>query len=600
VQLIWQYSGIMSQGCYTMYGWCGKILRIDLANMRFYAEEPEDSLLHSCIGGRGLAGHYLFPEVTRNWDDPAMPLLLFTGPLVDTASPTSGRMTIMTRSPLTGTVGDTSVGGNLGTFLKKAGWDGVIITGKSDFLCGIEIDGKNVSITDASHLRGMNTGELSQHIKGKGAIAAIGPAAEKGVLFSSVMIDGRFAAGRNGIGCVFASKNIKYLRVNGSGRTQIFNPKELKKARTDITRLIAASPALLGELGIGRYGTPALYDLMHTRRMMPTDNFKKTRFDYAPMMNAFTLHKTYQPQRAGCRGCHINCKKIAPDGTTIPEFESLSHFSALLNNSDLSSVVEANRICNELGMDTISAASTLACYEELEGRTLASSEILDLLHDIGLGRGVGIALGQGSARYAQSRGCPESSISVKQQELPAYDPRGAYGMALAYATSTRGGCHLRAYPISHEILRKPVATDRFTFSGKARVIKIAEDLNAAVDSLTACKFVFFAASLEEYAHVFFAVTGVSTSAQSLLKAGERIYYRERIMNAINGFSRNDDDLPSRFFEEEGSSGHTISIPPLNRKDFLEARSNYYKIRGLNDRGIPTGEKARELGLTWKR
>ena len=291
-------------------------------------------------------------------------------------------------------------------------------------------------------------------------------------------------------------------------------------------------------------------------------------------------------------------KKISPEGTVIPEFESLSHFSALLSNRDLSSVVEANRICNELGMDTISAASTLACYAEIEERTLEPEEILGLLQDIGLGRGIGIALGQGSARYAESQGRPECSMSVKGQELPAYDPRGAYGMALAYATSTRGGCHLRAYPISHEILRKPVATDRFTFSGKARVIKIAEDLNAAVDSLTACKFVFFAASLEEYARVFSAVTGVSTSAQDLLKVGERIYYRERIMNATQGFSAEDDDLPDRFFTVEGSSGNNISIPPLDRKDFLEARSNYYKIRGLSDRGMPTEEKAKELGLSW--
>ena len=189
-----------------MYGWCGKILRIDLTTRHFCAEEPDGKLLHTCIGGRGLAGYYLSQEAAGSWHDPSMPLLLFTGPLVDTASPTSGRMTIMTRSPLTGTVGDASVGGNIGTFLKKAGWDGVIITGRSNSLCGIEIDDDTVSIVDVSHLAGMKTGALSHHLKGKGAVAAIGPAAEKGVLFSSVIIDSHFAAGRNGIGCVCASK----------------------------------------------------------------------------------------------------------------------------------------------------------------------------------------------------------------------------------------------------------------------------------------------------------------------------------------------------------------------------------------------------------
>jgi len=183
---------------------------------------------------------------------------------------------------------------------------------------------------------------------------------------------------------------------------------------------------------------------------------------------------------------------------------------------------------------------------------------------------------------------------VKGQELPAYDPRGAYGMALGYATSTRGACHLRAYPISHEILRKPVATDRLSFAGKARIIKIAEDLNAMVDSLTACKFVFFASSLEEYARVYAAVTGVETTAQDLLRTGERIYYRERMMNALNGFSSAEDDLPARFFAEAASSTGALS-----REEFLATRAGYYRIRGLDPRGMPTREKAAELGLVWE-
>jgi aldehyde:ferredoxin oxidoreductase len=171
------------------------------------------------------------------------------------------------------------------------------------------------------------------------------------------------------------------------------------------------------------------------------------------------------------------------------------------------------------------------------------------------------------------------SMSVKKLELPAYDPRGAYGMALAYTTSNRGGCHLRAYPVSHEILRKPVATDRFSFEGKARMIKIAEDLNAVVDSLTACKFVFFAAGLEEYARAINAVTGKDYNVQSLLKIGQRIWDLERKMNRMNGFTTQDDDLPERFFREEGSSSATVRISPIEREEFLKARANYYKIRG---------------------
>jgi aldehyde:ferredoxin oxidoreductase len=260
--------------------------------------------------------------------------------------------------------------------------------------------------------------------------------------------------------------------------------------------------------------------------------------------------------------------------------------------------MEANRRCNARGTATISAAATLACHGEIRGRPLEPLEILSLLMDIGAGRGIGQALGQGAAAYARVCGRPETAMTVKDLELPGYDPRGAYGMALAYATSTRGGCHLRAYPISHEILRKPVATDRFTFSGKARIIKGAEDLFAVVDSLTACKFVFFAASLEEYARIYTAVTGVESSADDLLTAGERIDYSERIMNDRNGFRGTDDDLPARFFESPGTGDGHLEIPPLDRAEFLRARAAYRRIRGLNEEGRPTREKAEELAIDW--
>lgn len=579
-----------------MYGWCGKIARIDLTAKKWWAETLDQELLIKFIGGRGLAGYYLKKYITLDWNNPDMPLLFFTGPLVNTPSPTSGRMTVMSRSPLTCTVGDSSVGGAFGTTLKRAGFDGIIITGKHDRLCGIEIADSSISIISVPHMKGMETGRVGSLLKGKGSKAIIGPAAENGVLFSSIIIDGHFAAGRNGLGLVFASKNIKYITVSGTGKTKIFDRKGLKEAREDIFRLVAASPVLSGEFGISRFGTGAMYDLMDARRMMPTNNFRKTRFKSASSMNAHAFRQKYNPINTGCRGCHILCKKKTKKGVNIPEFETMSHFSALIANTDIETVIKANRICNEMGMDTISAAATLACFSEISGKVIPSDKITCLLLDIGRKRGVGVDLGKGAARYAADCGCPDLAMAVKKQELPAYDPRGAYGMALAYATSSRGACHLRAYPISHEILRKPVATDRFTFNGKARIIKIGEDLNAVIDSLTACKFIFFAASLEEYARVFAAVTGIEAFAQDLLKTGERIYYNERIMNAANGFTKKDDDLPPRFFKSPGHKDDNIDIRPLKREDFLKARSNYYIVRGLDEDGMPVLGKARELGL----
>lgn len=564
------------------FGWCGKVLRINVSDHSCDIEYPDKTIYADYIGGRGLAGFYLRDCVTRNWNDPQMPLLFFTGPLVNTKSPTSGRMTIMSRSPLTGTVGDSSVGGAFGSTLKKAGFDGIVITGKSKELCGIEISDGKVVIHSAMELKGKTVPETIQAVKGQGSIAVVGNAAENGVLFSSIMVDQHFAAGRNGIGLVCADKNIKYITVNGKGKTAVYDEEKLSEAAEEVLRLASASPVLHGQFGISNFGTGALFDLIDSRRMMPTDNFKKTRFDKASSMNAFTYKTKYKAKSKGCRGCRILCKKVAEDGRAIPEFETMSHFSALLSNDDIETVLEANRICNDAGIDTITAAATLACYAEIHDIKLSPEDILRLLNDIIQCKNDGKWLAEGSARYAEKMGRPDCSMTVKSQELSAYDPRGALGMGLSFALSTRGGCHLRAYPISHEILRKPVATDRFSYVGKARIIKIGEDMNAVADSLTACKFIFFAASLEEYAKVYSAVTGRETTGQDLLKAGERIYMNERKMNRKNGFTKEDDDLPKRFFEEPGFSDKSLKINPINRDAFLKAREDYYRIREKND------------------
>ena len=584
------------------YGWTGKILRIDLSAGKTDILRPDKEIYRKFIGGKGMAGHFLRPHATLPWDHPDMPLLLFTGPLVGTIAPTSGRSTVMSRSPLTGTVADCSVGGRLGFQLKRAGWDGIIITGKADSLCSIEIEDGEIRIHDAAKFQGQDTKTIfDSFFDGNRSVAAVGPAAENGVAFSALMVDKHHAAGRTGIGFCFAEKNIKYLCIHGTGKIPVHNKQELLKAREEIMRLTAASPILMGEHGFSCFGTGSIYDLMDSRRMMPTDNFRKTHFNKAGELNAYAYKESYLPEKYGCMGCHIRCKKIAKksrSGTSMPEFETMSHFTALIGNTDMKLVMQANDICNRLGMDTISAAATLACYREMNGDIDLSSQLLDLLTQIGTASTkLGKALGQGSRKYARHmKKDKQPSMNVKGLELPAYDPRGAYGMSLAYALSTRGGCHLRAYTVSHEILRKPVATDRFTFSGKARIIKIAEDQNAVIDSLTACKFIFFAASLEEYAKAFSSVTGVETTAQDLLKVGERIYYQERIMNGMNGFSADDDDLPMRFFTEAGSGGNAIEIKPLNRKAFLEARTRYCHIRGLDEQGGATPEKTKELEL----
>ena len=303
---------------WLMTGWNKKILIIDLATLTFTIKRPDAAIYQKYIGGKGLAGYFLMDYITRSWDDPAMPLLFFAGPLVGTATPTSGRMTVMSRSPLTGTVGDASVGGRFGTELKKAGWDGIIISGKSRKPCGIEIVNDQINFSDAAALKGGKISEIHNHLKNNGATATIGPAAETNVRFANVIFDGHYAAGRNGLGLLFNAKNLKYITVKGTGKVPVFDPEGLKKAREEILRLTAASPVLMGNLGITNYGTAAVYDLTSSRRMMPTANFRKSYFSAALQTNASKYQEKYKPKKAGCRGCHILCKKIGKGKQILP------------------------------------------------------------------------------------------------------------------------------------------------------------------------------------------------------------------------------------------------------------------------------------------
>ncbi len=567
-----------------MRGYTGKSITIDLSAGRGEIFETPLDLREKFIGGRGFGVAVLREHVTRPFCSEEMPLTFASGPLVGTTAPTSGRLSVISRSPLTSTVFDCSVGGRFATELKRAGFDMLIVHGVSKDWVVIEIEDGGFSIRDARDLAGKNTAETAALLGGEGSTAVIGRAGEKGVRFAAIVFDGHYLAGRGGLGAVMGAKGIKAVRVKGTGEVKVADPGALKKAREEIMRLLRASPAVFGEFGLSEFGTAALVDLIHARRMEPTENFRKSLFPEAGEYSGYRMKSVYDTRKKGCRGCPILCKKVGRAGEVMPEFETVSHFGALNGNSDLGSIVEANRLCNDYGLDTITTASTIACYSELLGRRLSAEDLLRHVVLIGERRGIGEALSEGSRRFAESKGVPELSMSVKGLELPAYDPRGAYGMALAFATSNRGGCHLRAYPISYEILRKPVAVDRFSFAGKARMVKISEDMNAVVDSLTACKFVFFAASLEEYAKALNAVTGMDHDVQSLLRVGERIWLLERHLNTLNGFSRRDDDLPERFFNETGYSDSRISVGPIDRRDFNDALRRYYRIRGYDEEG----------------
>ena len=566
-------------------GWWGYMLVVNLSDCTARREEIPREWLHEYLGGRGLGVRLMRDHYVTDPFSPEMPLIFAVGPLCGTAAPTAARLSVVSRSPLTGTIYDCSAGGRFAWRLKAAGFDALLITGKSGRPVALAITGDGCEFLPADSLRGCDIPATVAALTGRGSVAAIGPAGENGVLFANIMMGEGNSVGRGGLGAVMGAKNLKAITVNGDRKPTLADPALFDRARADVMRLFKASPVIFGALGIAEFGTPVLVDLMAQRRMAPTENFRKTYFDRSAAYSGPAIRQAYGARSEGCYGCPIQCKKSAADGSGhLPEYETVSHFGALNNIDDLRTIVNANRLCNDLGMDTITAAATLAAWGEIRGRFPAAGEISGLLEGIARRTGDGELLALGSRRLAGQLGRPECSMSVKSLELPAYDPRGAYGMALAYCTSPRGGCHLRAYPISHEILRKPVPTDRFSFSGKARIISIAEDTNAAVDSLVACKFSFFGASLEEYADLVTAATGVEYSPQRLKEIGRRIVLTERYYNCANGFSRSDDTLPARFFSEEGTGGDGIRIPPVDRQRFEEELDKYYRIRGLNSDG----------------
>ena len=568
----------------AMTGWRGRLLSVDLSRQRIWTEELPVDLLHSYLGGRGL-GIRLMRDHYRN--DPfaaEMPLFFAVGPLCGTSVPTSSRFSVISRSPLTGAIHDSSCGGSFARHLKAAGYDGVKITGVSPAPVVLSIRGSQVEIRPANHLWGAGVAKTVAALDPYGAVAVIGPAGENQVRYANIVTAEGNAAGRGGLGAVMGAKRLKGIQVVGEMTVPVADPVGLERGVNDVMRLLKASPVIFGDLGFSEFGTAALIDLLNQRRMVPTKNFRETYFAAASRYSAPALRRLYGPKKQGCHECPIACKKAVRGRQRVPEHSSLSHFGALLGISDPALIVRSGQLCNDLGLDTLSAAVSIAAFSEARGEFPSGAEVLERLRQIAYRQHDGNLLAEGAQRLTAELGCPQLAMTVKGLELPAYDPRGAYGMALAYATSNRGGCHLRAYSLAHEVLRKPVATDRFDFAGKAWMNIVAENTNAAVDSLIACRFTSMAAGLEEYAPLLTAVTGADFTAARLTAIGERIWLTERYYNQINGFSSSDDTLPERFFCEEGSSGDGVSVPAIDRRRFIEERQRYYRLRKLDEQG----------------
>ena len=599
-------------------GYMGKILRVNLTTGKTSEEPLNEEIARKFIGARGYGAKIIFDEVSHNTDPLGSEnkLIFATGPLTLTTAPTGGRYNVITKSPLNGVIAGSNSGGFFGPELKKAGYDMLIVEGKSEKPVYLWITDEKVEIKDASHLWGKDTHETTDTILSELGnknikVACIGPAGENLVKFACIINDKARAAGRTGVGAVMGSKMLKAVAVKGNKRAPIANPEKFKEV-LKVTMDKIKTNAVTSQ-GLPTYGTMVLNHIINEHGLYPAYNFQKVTYEDVDKVSGEKLKETYLVRNTACYACPVACGRVSklPDmeeETEGPEYETSWAFSADCGIDDLAAVIKANDQCNKMGLDTITTGATIACAMELYEKGFLKKEELGSAPELKFGNtetilvypelmakriGLGDKLAEGSHNFASKYGHPELSMSVKKQEMPAYDPRGAQGQALAYATSNRGGCHVRGYLISPEILGSPEKLDPFVVEGKGQWVKIFQDLTAVIDSEGLCLFTSFALGADDYAELLSAATGFDYTTDEVMKAGDRVWNLEKLWNLKIGLTKKDDYLPPRFLNEPlpdgAAKGQVVYLDAL--------LSDYYKLRGWNEKGVPTEEKLKELGLS---
>lgn len=608
-----------------MKGYQGKLLEIDLGKKKIKNTKLKEELAKKFIGGTGLAAKLLYESMTEDLDPlrPENPLAFINGPFAGTPVPSAGRYSICAKSPLTNIWGESNSGGFFGVSLKMAGYDGVIITGRSDEPSYLSIKEDGVDIEDASDLWGKGFYEtrdtLREKVESKRArIAGIGQAGESMVKYASVMNDHGRAAGRTGMGAVMGSKNLKAIVVEGSKSTKIADPEELRKLVKSVNKIPITSVASLSTLEMYKeFGSMGYLDIGMYLADTPAKLYEKSVFP-TDEIDGVALREKYYVESTSCYGCPIACgrsteyNKRGVEKVDGPEYETTVSLGPLCMNFDMDSIVYANHLCNDYGLDTISAGVSIAfamkLYEEGKiGRKDAdvniewgnADAIITLLEKIAKREGIGDKLAEGVRKMSEEFGVPrDQSPHVKGMEIPMHDPRAFTGMALSYATSPRGACHLKGdyylIGMGRSIPDAGISSmDRFESSKeKGAMAARWQNLRELYDSLPLCKFSPID-SPTSLAKILNAVTGWETDAKNLMKIGERIFNLKRIINHKLGIGRGDDELPE-IVTEALSEGCSAGKGP-NMKTLL---SGHYEERGWDpETGKPTEERLDELGLS---
>lgn len=617
----------------TVVGTSNRMIEINLSTGETAEFTVDDDDIRRYLGGKGLGLKLLYDRLPRGCDPLGEDnwLAFMMGALMGSGAPCSGRFSVVTKSPLTGIMLHSACGGPFGMACKTAGIDGVLVTGKAPEPVVIRIDESGAVVDAAGDLWGLDTEETQQHLNpdGRAGVMAIGPAGENRVLFANVASGHRFL-GRGGVGAVMGAKHLKAVVARGGAcRVVPADPKRFARAKKRAADYIRKNPVTAEDYR--QFGTASHVGWCNDGGILPVNNFREGSHPDAQFITGRAFRQRYHSRPSTCRPCAILCghKGALPDGTMfqLPEYESIGLLGPNLGIFDPDIISRFNTRCGRLGMDTISTGAVLAWCMEAREKGLVDTPLrfgtpdgIDTaLDDIACRRGWGDAMADGTRRLAERYGGSGFAIQVKGLEMPAYDPRGAWGQGLAYAVANRGACHLSASVFALEVafgLLNP-----YTTRAKAHFVRFFENLYAAVNSLITCQFTAYAFTLEPpvvkytptwmlrftmqylprlairlidvgaYAQLWRSVTGLRLNQWQMLKAGERIHVLERLMNTGEGISRKDDTLPRRLLTEgRGCDALNRSVPLQTMLD------DYYRLRGYDPLGIPTPRTLSRLGI----
>jgi aldehyde:ferredoxin oxidoreductase len=580
-------------------------VRINLKSRSVQTETLDDLFYKDFLGGKGIGALLLYnylPPLT----DPLSPqniILFLTGPLTGSSFPCSSRGILVTKSPLTGAFLDCNIGGYFGRALKSTGYDFLLIEGKSEAPIWMAIRDQGIEFRDAKNLWGLSTSQTQAIIRKEmndhtAEVVTIGPAGEEKVLFASTSCGGRMF-GRGGSGAVMGSKNLKAIAIKGSMDPPWFHStaflQQAKKAREKIR----ANPMTQKDGSFQKYGTTFTTEVTQTAGVLPTRNWQEGMFEGAEKLysEAFFERKI---KSATCFQCPIRCSRRVQtrDGkvnirTEGPEYETIYALGSNCGINDPDTIIKADWLCEEYGIDTISCGVVISfvmeCSEKkiLNGRYgkpylhFGDSEgLLEAIQRIGKREGYGRLLGEGVRRLSEEirDETKHFAMCVKGLELPGYDPRGMKAMALLYATSDRGGCHLRGSSLRAELLGLPAPMDRFGYEGKAGFVAELQKIYTLMNVFSECLFAGFALTIDDYSAALSSLFEESMTAEDLLSAAKRIWDLTRLFNCREGFSVKEDTLPSRLFEDPIPSGPSKG-QVVDRHFFESMKDEYYQIQG---------------------